>query len=245
MINPAYSDLEMSLLPAGTISGFERSDGQIVAAVLSDMKLGIESSTPMRAGNFLNQSEIVTLKNGAVLLAPAKDRCVKTSFGTIKMAAGSLVLILSFASGIAVYDLDDTHQKAVTVSTANKQFQLYPGMNIVISNSEEKTFEQINPAQRMAYRNIVETQIGRGQKVFSTEFSVPGALQFVHPLKQLLNSNNQNAKRITEHLIKTTAARMQVQNKGTGFQQMIRPTATACAIELQPSVAQLTNQTQH
>ena len=204
-------------------SEFELADGRISSVISSDLELGLKHSKN-------SSGKVMTLDKGALLLAPTSDKTIKTNFGTVKIAAGSLVLILASSVGVAVYDLDDTHTQAVTVSTAQEEFVLSPGVSVMISSSAVKTFDQINPAQLLAYRNIVAKEIGGGLKVFSTEFSVPGAVQVVLPLKQLLKSGHPNARRISAHLFKTTAARLQIQSKGTSFQQVTRPTATACAI---------------
>jgi hypothetical protein len=138
-------------------------------------------------------------------------------------------LILSFNGGLAVYDLDDAHKSAVSVSAQGQEFKLFPGMNVVVTSNAVKSFEQINPAQIFAYRNIRSHEIGAGMKAFSTEFFVPTALQTVLPLKQLLSSKQPNARRMVEHVLKTTAATMQLKSKGGQYQQIMRPVATAFA----------------
>jgi hypothetical protein len=135
---------------------------------------------------------------------------VKTPLGEIKIEGGSLVLVLSFAQGLAVYDLDDSHRDAVTVAVNGQTSRLYPGSNLVITTDSVEDFEDINPAQLFAYRHISSSKIGAGLKIFGAEFHVPTALNTVLPLRELTASKHPAARRLTDHLLKATAASLQI-----------------------------------
>jgi hypothetical protein len=55
-------------------------------------------------------------------------------------------------------------------------------------------------------RDVQRFSTGAIATFFSCEFFVSSAMQAVVPLKQLLQSNHPNARRLTEHMLKTTAA---------------------------------------
>jgi hypothetical protein len=170
-------------------------------------------------GNIISSIVESGLESGSFLYAPVADTSIETPFGTVRMASGSLVLVLSFAHGLAVYDLDDQHRGAVSVSAGGKEFKLFPGTNVVICPSGVNSFEQINPARLISYRNIVSHNLGENTQVFSSEFSVPSAIQAILPLKQLLSSNQSNARRISSHLLKTTAASIHVKAGSSVYKQ--------------------------
>ena len=215
------------------ISETELSNGQIPAAVTSDIEFGIKNDTrqaalPVATSGRTAQSgsRELTMNKGSVLLAPKVDTCLNTAYGKVDIKAGALVLVLTTSSGMAVYDLDDQHGASVTISANEQKIQLSPGMSAMITSRFAKTFEEVDPAQLFAYRNMSSVEFGN-HKAFTGEFSVPATLQSVIPLKQLLSSNNANARRLAAHLLKTTAANLQLRNKGGSYQQMPHPTATA------------------
>ena len=57
------------------------------------------------------------------------------------------MLIMAFRHGLAVFDLDDGHGKAVVVTAGSRNVTLSPGMQTVITSDSGKSFEQINPAK--------------------------------------------------------------------------------------------------
>ena len=71
-----------------------------------------------------------------------------------------------------------------------------------------------------------ERQIGNGLKVYTSEYSVAHAMRTVLPLKHLVASGNPKAKKVADHLLKTTAIMLQLQGGG-GYQQLTRPASLA------------------
>src|SRR5262249_31399908 len=136
----------------------------------------------------VGSGRLMTLKRGTVLFAPSVDTTITTPFGKIKIDARSLVLVMSFANGVAVYDLDDLHGGAVQITAARSTLSLTPGRHAVITSDSVKAFEEVNPAQLIGYRNITSHHLGAGIKAFAAEFSVPSAISAVQPLKQLMKS---------------------------------------------------------
>lgn len=158
----------------------------------------------------------------SMLVVANENKQIKTAYGDINISAGSLVLILNFANGVAVYDLDDTHRGAVRVTAQNHEFNLFPGTSVTLSSNSVNSFEEVNPAQLFAYRNVSTHQVAEDLKAFSSEFYVPMALRVVQPLKQLVSSKHPNAKRVSNHLLKTTVAGLQMRAKGEQFKQIPR-----------------------
>jgi hypothetical protein len=200
---------------AGWVSETELENGQIPAQIVMDTR---ENHLPGMS----------TLNRGSILLAPSTDRLIKTPSGEVRIKAKSLVLIMSFSHGLAVFNLDDICSGSVQVSSGNENITLSPGRCLILLNSSTE-FEQINPAQLVAYRCMNERLVSNGMKAVEAQFSLPTALNAIQPLRPLLVSKHPNAVRLANHLLKTTAIMMQLQASGPAFRQVLRPEVTACA----------------
>lgn len=173
--------------------------------------------------------KVATLNRGTLVVAPSTDAVINTPVGQIKIGAKSLALVMAFANGLAVYDLDDVRKGAVEVVAGGKSITMSPGQHIFVTNSNVRGFEDVNPAQMIGYRGITSRDLNNGLKVFSAEFCVPHACHAVKPLKHLLQSNHPQDKKVAAHFLKTTAVTMQLRGHGGEFQQVFRPRKTAWA----------------
>jgi hypothetical protein len=208
----------------GWASETEWSDGQIPANIISDPELGVGGNEAANNNSF---DKRINLNNGSMLLAPASDLEVCTPFGSVNIKAGSVVLVLAFSEGMAVYDLHDDHMGSIEVKSSGGIIPLYPGMNLTITSTRVSTFEQINPAQLFAYRHVSARDLDGNHRAFSSEFYVPTAMRAVVPIKQMLDSKNPKAKRIVQQLLKTAAATMQLKQDTERFQLIPRPMRAA------------------
>src|SRR5262249_45074522 len=157
----------------------------------------------------------------SLLLAPKADTVIETRFGKIKIDRNSLVLLQSFTNSVTVYDLDDRHRAAVSIVAGGEELRLHPGMSVTLSDSAAKGFDEVNPAQECAYRNVVRRELSGAISAFWAEFH-PVALHCVDVVKRLRNSTQRNEQRIYQRLLKTTAASLQVQPQSP-FRQIRKP----------------------
>jgi mucin-19 len=206
---------------AGWASETELRNGQIPAQVL----MGLMSLTDTSESH---SPEMSTLNRGSILLALTTDRLIKTPSGEVKIKAGSLVLVMSFSHGLAVYNLHDRCKDSVQVTTGNEKIVLSPGRCLMLLNSS-KAFEQINPAQLVAYRCINERLTSNALRAVEAQFSLLTAINAIQPLGPLLASKDPSAVRLANQLLKTTSIMMQLQASGPAFRQVLRPQVTACA----------------
>jgi hypothetical protein len=167
----------------------------------------------------------MNLKRGSVVFAPTYDTYVNTEFGKVKVSAKSVVLMMAFQHGLAVFNIDDQKARAVTIDTGTKQMGIAPGTQMLITHDSVRNFADINPAQLFGYRNVRDRQLGGGLKAFESEFSVQQAISIVQPLKQMLNSEHPHAKKVTNHMLKTAAILNQM--AGSNYEQVMRPGITA------------------
>jgi mucin-19 len=167
----------------------------------------------------------MNLRRGSVVFAPSCDTVVTTPFGTVRIDAKSVVLLISFRQGLTILDLDDAHGKAVVVNAGHREVVLNPGMHVSITSDSVGGFEKINPAQLIGHRNMKERVLGDGLKAIVSEFSVLQAVQTVTSLKQLVNSTHPHAQKLASHLLKTAAILSQLNN--ATYEQVLRPGSTA------------------
>ncbi len=151
-----------------------------------------------------------SLRSGAGFFVPSKNLVVKTAFGKIKIDAGSAVLLMAFADGIAVYDLHDSHRNGVSISAAGHEISLSPG-----------------------YRDVRELEFGNGLKAISSEFSIERAVALLFMVNKLEKDENQlqNAKtrKILANILKNAAIMHQLHSNKGRFEQFKRQSTTAFA----------------
>ncbi|MBS1988974.1 MAG: S-layer family protein [Cyanobacteria bacterium SZAS LIN-3] len=168
------------------------------------------------------------LDTGALLVASDSDSVVKTALGNIAIKARSLVLVLKFSGGLAVYNLHDTSKNAVQLEIGGQTTAIQPGRSVIVATGQRKRFEEINPAQLICYGPLKESNLASDLKVFHGEFSLPSAINAVPSLRNLLNSGNARDRKLAEQFLKTTSIMMQLRGNTTNFRQVLKPQLTAC-----------------
>src|SRR5262249_10833685 len=149
------------------------ANGQIEAAISSDKDLGIDiasSSADMTVSANENGKQVV-MRSGSAIFAPSVDTVVETPFGSVAIDAKSVALVVATDNALAVYNLDDAHHDAVTVTSAGRKLTLTPGRDVVVTNVAVRSFEMINPAEGILYRNVADAALNGGLKAFTGEFS--------------------------------------------------------------------------
>jgi len=220
------------------ISDTELTNGVIPAVIANELgvqsanyaygsqaakKLDLRRLSSAQAGS---KSATFELNKGTVVLAPSVDTVVKTHLGDLHVAANSVVLIMSYAQGLAVYDLHDSHQHAVRFQVGEQVHPLFPGAALVLSENIRSTFEEINPAQLFLYRNMQEKSLSN-IKAYEGEFMPLSAIHAVAPLKQLFKTTDTQSKRIGQRVLKTAVSVMQVKGAQPGYQQILHPSLAA------------------
>ncbi len=170
------------------------------------------------------------LRAGPMLLAPDLDTTVHIGIGTVDVAANAVVLIVVFDGGVAVYNLHDSKHDSVVIRSTNHVLSIAPGRNAVMTNRSVRYFEEVNPANFVGYRRMVSQESGDGMKIFRSEFSVPSMMQGLAPLRQVLQSNDQQNQKLTRSVLKTTAILMSL-GDATGYKHMIDPRLAAASLE--------------
>ncbi|MBS2007962.1 MAG: hypothetical protein JST01_13030 [Cyanobacteria bacterium SZAS TMP-1] len=169
------------------------------------------------------------LESGAKLLAPDTQTRLNTPHGTVDIAAGAVVLIVSTDDYLSVFDLHDSHRQAVTVTSAGRRITLVPGRNIVFTDSN-RTFGEINPAQFVGYRKVRHSSINESRKLIESEFEIMSLVRGLKPLQAMLTSDSARTRRTMCSMIKTAAILMNVSQSNEPFRLITAPQITACAV---------------
>jgi len=180
----------------------------IDASLCSDMEL----SGDAHIGNVqrLAHSNLVTLDKGSVLFAPQSDTTVVTPNGTVKIAADSLAMVVVDGNHLSVYDINDTHKKSVVIEAGGRTIPLSPGKHAVVTHSKVAQFSDVNPVETVMHRGLAQHELGEGRRAFTSEFSVPSAIQSIKPLAAMIQSNHTQAKKVRDRVLKTSAIIMQL-----------------------------------
>jgi hypothetical protein len=211
----------------------ELMNGEIPAALSSDE--GIKVQTRVASNVVLNGgitknaagTKSVELTKGSVVFAPTKDTVVHTGYGDVTIGANSVVLVLSFNGGVAVYNLHDTKRGAVAIKCGDHTMNAAPGQSVILTSATNASFDEINPAQLFLYRNMTEQSLAPAMKAFTGEFAPLSAIHAVLPLKQLVNSKDPAARRLADNMLKTAAIVHQVHAVKGAYQQVLHPSVAA------------------
>jgi len=171
--------------------------------------------------------KMANLSRGSVLFAPSINTLVKTPFGMISIAAKSIVLVMCYSGGIAIFDLHDTHADDVKIQIGFDKISLAPGRAAVMSQLPVASLEQCNPAQALPYRHIQRSEVGEKITAFTSEFSLMHACQAVQPVKQLILSSKPKARRISSSLLKTAGILGELSAGHEQFKILAKPAVVA------------------
>jgi len=201
--------------------------GQIVdGKVCSDIEFGFATGTAGKAISTIKHSDLVTLDNGSALFVPSKDMTVVTPKGKVKLGANAVAFISADEHHLSVYDINDQHKGSVVIAAGGRDLSLSPGRHMTVTSDHAATFADANPIESIMHRSVTSHDLGSGQRAFSTEFSIPSAVQIVKPLSAMMHSENAAAKKVAQSVIKTSAVMMHI-GSTTPFEFHTKPRTVA------------------
>jgi len=214
---------------SGWVSETELSSGHVPGIVFSDQDLAIDATVSTVVDLNHKGGAPVAFNKGAVLFAPSVDTNVQTPHGNLRIDADSLVFVVNFKDGLAVFNVDDSHKNAVSMSVGDRQFSLAPGGHVLVTKNNVRAINDVNPAQLIGHRNVKELNLTGGRKAFSSEFSIPHAMSAVLPLKELMSSKHPHSQKCAKHLMKTVAIHLHLNQDADSYKQLFHPSTTAYA----------------
>ncbi|MBX9670778.1 MAG: hypothetical protein K2X93_24470 [Candidatus Obscuribacterales bacterium] len=214
---------------AGLLSGIV-SEGDTGSTLVSQSFVAGESQSigmnTVLQGEVSNGVQHRTLERGPLLLAPQTDVVVDTPHGSIAVAAKSLVLMISSEDSLAVYNMHDVHKNAVTVTHDGNSINVAPGTTALLDKSS-KTFEELNPAQFVRYRQPACKAVNKATKLYRAEFELFSMLQGLPAFKELLASEDAETRKTMRGVLKTAAILMQLGAGKENYKFFIKPAVTA------------------
>ena len=193
--------------------------------VCSDTDLGITGGA--NGVSAMPHSECVTLNNGSVLFVASKDTTVVSSRGTVKLAAGAIALVVADDNHLSVYDVNDHHKRSVEVEVGGRSIPLSPGRHVTVAHKKFNQFAEVNAIEAMMHRNVGSHELGNNRKAFTTEFSLPGAIEVLKPLKAMVNSKHPEAQKVAAKVFKTSAVLLQLGQNGASYEFHAKPKTVA------------------
>lgn len=166
------------------------------------------------------------LDSGALMLSPEQNTVVETPFGSVSVAAKSLALIISHPSGLSVYDMHDGRLNAVVMNDGISTFALSPGRCTVFAKSSINSFEEVNPAQFVGYRQLASRTLSSGIKLYEAEFDIMSMMRGLPPAALKTLRALDNAK-TTENVLKTAVIVTQLHQSNEPFKLYLAPELTA------------------
>ena len=150
----------------------------------------------------------IVLTRGAVVIAGRNDTVIETNLGMIHTPKNSVVLLLATEASIGIFNLHDDHT-GVVIKTNSTSLRLRPGQHALLTRQKTPNFEDLNLAQNISYKSpqlIYQNEHGGSPTaIFLTQFELSSTLATVVPLRDLLTSKHEAAKKIANSLLKTAA----------------------------------------
>ena len=219
-------------VPAKLITDIDSGTNMNGIAIRNDAMTAL--SAPISSTRMLNgavskfgTSSNFKMHEGSVLFAPKQNMLIETRIGTVKVDAGSVVLVMEHAHGLTVFNFDDAHRGAVEISLSGKRIGIAPGRHCTVAYRDN--FSELNPAQTIPHRNMIVSKSADGKITFESEFSLPAAFDRVEPISTLMSSKHPHAKKLVSHMLKTAAVITQLNRSGVSFKQYTKPSITAFA----------------
>ena len=198
-VNQNNRDADRYIMGARTFkSNFDNTEAQR----LTRLNVGI--------GNYGNG--FIEMLSGNCVFAPDRNIVVRTQFGNVSIKAGSIAFIMNTGKEVGVYDLHDNGLNGITVFDKNRHIELRnPGSMVVMTRPETKDFKGVNDNLRwIAYRNTSKHGDMNTVRVFTSDFSLPSALQNVLPLREMRASKEAEDKNAVEKIMKNAVIMFQV-----------------------------------
>jgi len=243
LVNPSPAVYTLDNAQLGALSALNATAASSDSYVLDVPTTGLQLAAQSHDPGWISETELsggaipaafVTegagghdLAKGSMLVAPKVDTTVKTSFGEVKIKARSLVLVMAFSQGLAVYNLHDKAKDSVVLSAGGKSISLLPGRHAVVTASARGGFESCNPAQLVCYGPLTEVMLSKELRAFQSEFSLPSMINALPALRNLVISDQPESKGLAREFLKTTSIILQLRPASFTYRQIRKSQLTA------------------
>ncbi len=156
----------------------------------------------------------LTLVNGFYLLNSKHDIKIMPDLQfpiNFNIKAKSVVLIIKDVNSICLYNLYDTAQNSIFVSSSNdsnqKIVRLNPGQSLFITAKKSLGLAKLNQISKVGYRNMTQFE-KYGLKMYKSDYSIISLISSVDKLKNVFLGDKKYSH-LTNQIVKTAATVMQ------------------------------------
>lgn len=152
------------------------------------------------------------LSQGNIVCTPKHAITIKLPEGVVRIAGGSIVLVMKSSNCFAVYDFHQTSASSVQVSAANskKTVKLCPGELLVLAKQGSDNIGYLDNSilHNIAFRKPTIVNLDT-QKAILADFSIPSAIPQIIPLRNMLTSRKSADRSKIDKLLTVSAMLME------------------------------------
>ena len=143
--------------------------------------------------------------NANLLVVATDDITVSTRFGDVHIAAGSMVFIANSPDSVAIYNLHDEKNGAVSVNVAGQKVVVGLGFETLLTTQTKAEFDSVSPSKLIATRYVAKKSLSPTISMFDAEFSIPAALNAIIPLHDMRMSSTAADHDLVERVLRNAA----------------------------------------
>ncbi len=234
-----FNGTMLSALPGGNTSNIDQDDSVVTTygapsgAISSTLCASAELATELPTSeHFAPLHQSAQLSHGHSVLIADRDLELNSLFGKVKLRKGAVVFISTNKNQLSVFNLHDNQKNSVAIELCGQEptgqnYSLAPGQHLTVSTASGEDFASINPVEAIAHRSLTSKTFSAGFSIFTSEFSIPTALNSVSSLKTITSSTHPQTKKLKDKVLKTAAVLMYLGGSRGDFQNYTRPQVTA------------------
>ncbi len=146
----------------------------------------------------------------------------------LNLKRGALILAVTNGKIISLYNLHDRCANSVVIKGDGvKSISLNPGRHVsLVRINRAIDFAYVNQIRTIAYRDI-KAQFGDGTAIYTSDFSIPSAINSIKQLKAMFKSNDNKVRILANQILKTIVVVTQSTSYKGIYEQVAKPKLTA------------------
>jgi hypothetical protein len=140
-------------------------------------------------------------KQGSYLLFASKPTSLSTNFGTVHIAKGVIAFVSAQENELCVFNINETASGGISIEHGDDKLRLHIGEQALLSKLDGD-FGEIHPHGQIAWRNPHKRKI-EGLNAYTADFSIAAAMQYLQPLRTLVNSHHPQSRKAIDRILKS------------------------------------------
>jgi len=175
-------------------------------------------------------------KTKLAFIAPQRQTEIATTYGTVHIAPGAMVLLVADDHALSLYDLHDRHANSVCVAVSGgveppgaagdahnrKQiFALSPGKHLTLCKGAHRQFADLNKLPFVLYAASDRHNVNDELSGFYGDYSIASLIANFDAFKTMLASKDKHTQKVAHSVLKTAAILHQLTAGAKGYQYAI------------------------